>query len=37
MRRVAEAFGIRALSVEDVRNEIRPKIEEFDDHVFVLL
>ncbi|WP_137286959.1 magnesium/cobalt transporter CorA [Halorussus salinisoli] len=37
MERVAEAFGIHPLSVEDVRNGVRPKTEEFDDHTFVLL
>ena len=35
--RVADTFGIHPLSVEDVRNSIRPKTEEFDDYVFVLL
>ncbi|WP_134670893.1 magnesium/cobalt transporter CorA [Halorussus marinus] len=35
--RVAETFGIHPLSVEDVRNDVRPKTEEFDDHTFVLL
>ncbi|USZ69633.1 magnesium/cobalt transporter CorA [Halorussus salilacus] len=35
--RVAETFGIHSLSVEDVRNTVRPKTEEFDDHAFVLL
>ena len=37
MERVADAFGIHLLSVEDVRNGVRPKTEEFDDHTFVLL
>ena len=37
MERVAEIFGIHALSIEDVRNGVRPKTEEFDDHTFVLL
>ncbi|WP_135851130.1 magnesium/cobalt transporter CorA [Halorussus salinus] len=37
MERVADAFGIHRLSVEDVRNGVRPKTEEFDDHTFVLL
>ncbi|UPV99876.1 magnesium/cobalt transporter CorA [Halorussus gelatinilyticus] len=37
MERVADAFGIHLLAVEDVRNEVRPKTEEFDDHTFVLL
>ncbi|WP_135830528.1 magnesium/cobalt transporter CorA [Halorussus halobius] len=35
--RVAEAFGIHSLSIEDLRNGVRPKTEEFDDHTFVLL
>nr|WP_238392217.1 magnesium/cobalt transporter CorA [Halorussus amylolyticus] len=35
--RVAETFAIHPLSVEDVRNGVRPKTEEFDDHTFVLL
>lgn len=35
--RVAEAFGIHSLAVEDVDNGVRPKTEEFDDHTFVLL
>jgi magnesium transporter len=35
--RVAETFGIHSLSVEDVRNDVRPKTEEYDDHTFVLL
>ncbi|WP_115865546.1 magnesium/cobalt transporter CorA [Halorussus litoreus] len=37
MSRVAEAFGVHSLAVEDVRNGVRPKTEEFDDHTFVLL
>jgi len=37
MERVAEVFGIHPLSVEDLRNGVRPKTEEFDDHTFVLL
>lgn len=37
LERVADAFGIHPLSVEDLRNGVRPKTEEFDDHVFVLL
>jgi magnesium transporter len=37
MERVADAFGIHLLSVEDVRNGVRPKTEEFDDHTFLLL
>ncbi|WP_276301004.1 magnesium/cobalt transporter CorA [Halorussus lipolyticus] len=37
MERVAAVFDIHGLSVEDVRNGVRPKTEEFDDHTFVLL
>jgi magnesium transporter len=35
--RVAEAFGIHPLSVEDVRGDGRPKAEEFPNHAFLLL
>jgi magnesium transporter len=35
--RVAEAFGIHPLSVEDVRGDVRPKTEEFPNHTFLLL
>jgi magnesium transporter len=35
--RIAEAYGIHALELEDVRTGVRPKVEEFDDHVFVLV
>jgi len=35
--RVADAFGIHPLSVEDVRGEVRPKSEEFDTHTFLLV
>jgi magnesium transporter len=37
MERVADVFGIHHLSVEDVRNDIRPKTEEFAAHTFVLV
>ena len=37
MRSVCEAFGIHDLELEDVRQGVRPKVEEFDDHVFVLV
>ncbi|MFC4449990.1 magnesium/cobalt transporter CorA [Halorussus aquaticus] len=37
MTEVASVFDVHSLSVEDVRNGVRPKTEEFDDHVFVLL
>ena len=35
--RVAEAFGIHALSVEDVGRDVRPKTEQFPNHTFVLV
>jgi magnesium transporter len=37
MQSVCDAFGIHDLQLEDVRQGVRPKVEEFDDHVFVLL
>jgi magnesium transporter len=37
MRTVARTFGIHDLELEDVDQGVRPKLEEFDDHVFVLL
>jgi magnesium transporter len=37
MDRVAEAFDIHPLSVEDVRGDVRPKTEEFTGHTFVLV
>ena len=36
-RAVSEAFGLHHLEIEDVRNDVRPKTEEFDDHAFVLV
>ncbi|MFA1610268.1 magnesium/cobalt transporter CorA [Halobellus rubicundus] len=36
-QRVAEAFGLHPLSMEDVRDDVRPKTEEFDGHTFVLV
>ena len=36
-RAVSEAFGLHHLELEDVRNDVRPKTEEFDDHAFVLV
>ncbi|KAB1188311.1 MULTISPECIES: magnesium/cobalt transporter CorA [Haloferax] len=35
--RVADAFGIHPLTVEDVRNDARPKTEMYDDYTFVIL
>ncbi|ELZ70506.1 magnesium and cobalt transport protein CorA [Haloferax sp. Atlit-10N] len=35
--RVAEAFGVHPLSVEDVRNDARPKAEEYDEYTFVVV
>ena len=37
MDRVAETFGIHSLTIEDVRNDVRPKTEEFTDYSFTLL
>jgi magnesium transporter len=37
LERVAETFGIHTLAVEDVRNGVRPKTEEFPDYSFTLL
>jgi len=34
---VAEAFGLHALTLEDVRHAVRPKTEQFDDYTFTLL
>jgi magnesium transporter len=33
--RVAEAFGIHPLTIEDVRNDVRPKTELYDEYTFV--
>jgi magnesium transporter len=35
--RLTDAFGLHALSVEDVQNAARPKTEQFDGHTFVLV
>jgi magnesium transporter len=37
LERVADAFGIHALSVEDVTRDVRPKTESFASHTFVLV
>lgn len=37
LNHVAEAFGLHPLTVEDVRNAVRPKTEEFEEYTFVLL
>jgi magnesium transporter len=37
VERVAEAFDLHPLAIEDVRNDVRPKTEEFDRYTFVLL
>ena len=34
---VADAYDIHSLEVEDVRGDVRPKVEEFDEHTFVLV
>lgn len=36
LRTVADAFDIHSLSVEDVVRDVRPKVEEFADHTFVV-
>jgi magnesium transporter len=35
--RVADAFGIHHLTIEDVRKDVRPKTEEFTDYSFTLV
>jgi magnesium transporter len=37
LERIGETFGIHDLELDDVRNDVRPKVEQFDDHLFVLL
>ena len=37
MTRIADEFGIHPLTVEDIRNDVRPKTEEFGDYTFVLV
>jgi len=34
---LAAGYGLHALEVEDVLGDVRPKVEEFDDHTFALL
>jgi magnesium transporter len=34
---VADAFDLHPLAVEDVRNNVRPKTEEYDDYTFVVV
>ena len=34
---VADAFGLHALTVEDIRGHVRPKAEEFADYTFLLV
>jgi len=34
---VADAFGLHPLSIEDVRNDVRPKSEEFAEYTFLLV
>ncbi|MFC6874451.1 magnesium/cobalt transporter CorA [Halobellus marinus] len=34
---VEEAFGLHPLELEDVRSDVRPKTEEFEEHTFVLV
>ena len=35
MERVADAFDLHPLAIEDVRNDVRPKTEEYDRYTFV--
>lgn len=37
LQRVADAFGIHSLSVEDIQRDVRPKTEQFPSHTFVLV
>lgn len=34
---VTDGYGLHHLEIEDVLGNVRPKVEEFDDHTFVLL
>lgn len=34
---LADSYGLHALEVEDVLGDVRPKVEEFDDHTFALV
>lgn len=34
---LAAGYDLHALEVEDVRGDVRPKVEEFDDHTFALV
>jgi magnesium transporter len=34
---LADGYGLHALEVEDVLGDVRPKVEEFEDHTFALL
>jgi magnesium transporter len=36
LERVADAFGLHPLTIEDVRNNVRPKAEEFPGYTFLL-
>lgn len=35
-RWLSDAFGLHALELEDIRNDVRPKTEEFEGHAFVV-
>ncbi len=37
LERVAEAFGVHELEIEDLLGGVRPKVEEYPDHTFVLV
>ncbi|SFR69188.1 magnesium/cobalt transporter CorA [Halogeometricum limi] len=37
METVGRVFSVHALELEDIRNDVRPKTEEFPDHTFLLV
>jgi len=37
LARVAEVFGVHELEIEDLRSDVRPKVEEYPEHTFVLV
>ncbi|WP_415381068.1 magnesium/cobalt transporter CorA [Halosimplex sp. TS25] len=37
MEHIADCFGLHPLTVEDIRNDVRPKTEEYEQYTFVLL
>jgi magnesium transporter len=34
---IADGYGLHALEIEDVLGDVRPKVEEFDNHTFVIV